>query len=222
LDEFVPTAVHRICPVCGNPTTGAEVLPVERVVVCDLCGAASAFGLLPPLLFLTGASGAGKTTLYEALVGKVEEAILINADLLWGVNPAHDDPETGYRQFRGLILHLAERLARNGRPVLVEGSCMPEQYETLGERWHFSKTAYLAVVCSDAELERRLTVRPSWRRSTRHIDTMMAWNRQLRDGPLPTTPPMDVLDTTDRAPSDSAREVHRWIRRQVRDSSALG
>src|SRR5204863_1408930 len=100
--------------------------------------------LLAPPLFITGDSGAGKTTLYEALVGTVDEAIMIDADLLWGVGPKHNHPGSGYRQFRGLILHLAERLAKNGKPVVVEGSCMPEQYEELGERWYFSKTAYIA------------------------------------------------------------------------------
>lgn len=201
--------------MCGRPTTGAEVVPAEQLLVCDLCGASSRFELLPPLLFLTGASGAGKTTLYEYLVGNVNEAILIDADLLWGVDPSHDNPADGYRQFRGLILHLVERLARNGRAVLIEGSCMPEQYETLGERWYFSKTAYLAVVCSDAELERRLMARPAWRRSSQLLDTMLTWNRQLREGFLETNPPIDLLDTTGREPADCARVVHQWIRRQV-------
>ena len=211
----MPTAVHRICPACGEPTTGAEVRPAERLLVCDLCRAATPFALLPPLMFLTGASGAGKTTLYQALLGKVDEAILIDADLLWGVNPAYDDPGSGYRRFRGLILHMAERLAHNGRPVLVEGSCMPDHYETLGERWYFSKTAYLAVVCSDGELTLRLAARPSWRASRDSLETMLAWNRQLREQAFDTDPPIQVLDTTDRAVEDCAREVHRWIQAHV-------
>jgi adenylylsulfate kinase-like enzyme len=38
---------------------------------------------VPPLLFLTGASGAGKTTLYHHLPVRGHEAILIDGDLLW-------------------------------------------------------------------------------------------------------------------------------------------
>jgi hypothetical protein len=113
----VPKAVHRICPACQTPTEGAEVDAVARVLRCDRCGAATPFELLPPLLFLTGASGAGKTTIYHALVGNVPEALLIDADLLWGLDPRHDDPATGYRRFRGLVLHLAERLGTNGWPA---------------------------------------------------------------------------------------------------------
>ncbi len=150
--------------------------------------------------------------MYEALVGRVEEAILIDADLLWGVDPAHDDPDSGYRQFRALVLHLAERLGKNGKAVLVEGSCMPEQYETLGERWYFSRTAYLAVVCSDEELERRLRSRPAWRDSRRTIDAMVAWNRQLRLTAGTSEPRIQLLDTTGRSVEDCAAELHEWIR----------
>jgi chloramphenicol 3-O-phosphotransferase len=214
-DPGVPKAVHRICPACLEPTEGADVDPDAGLLRCDRCGAATPFDLLPPLLFLTGASGAGKTTLYRALVGKVREALLIDADLLWGVDARHDDRATGYRRFRGLVLHLAERLAANGTPVLIEGSCMPEQYEALGERWYFTKTAYLAVVCSDDELRRRLEVRPSWRDSKFRLEPMLVWNRQLRTRNLPGPPVIDVVDTTGRPVSECAAEVHAWIRRQV-------
>jgi hypothetical protein len=211
----VPIAAHRICPACGEPTTGAFVDPEEGTLRCDLCGRSSPISPLPPLLFLTGASGSGKTTLYEDLVGNVSEALLIDADLLWGVNPNHDLPATGYRDFRGLLLHLAERLARNGQPVLIEGSCMPEQYEALGERWYFSKTAYIATVCSDDELEQRLRARPAWRGSVASLDAMLAYNRHLRELGPTTSPPIDLIDTTDRAIEDCARELHSWIRRQL-------
>ena len=211
----MPTAVHRICPACGDPTTGADVDPVERVLRCDLCGAVSPIRLLPPLLFVTGASGAGKTTLYNALVGDVSEALMIDHDLLWGVNPAHDDPATGYRQFRGLVLHLAERLAKNGLPVVIEGSCMPDQYETLGERWYFTKTAYIAVVCSDDELERRLRARRPWQESSKHVDRMLEFNRHLREHGPSADPAIELLDTTDRSIHECARDLHVWIRREV-------
>lgn len=211
----VPTAVHRICPACAQPTRGAEVVAETRKLVCDLCGEATPIEPLPPVLFITGASGAGKTTLHETLLGTVDEAILIDADLLWGIDPAHNDPTSGYRQFRGLVLHLAERLAKNGKPVVVEGSCMPDQYENLGERWYFSKTAYIGIVCSDDELKRRLLARPTWRGSVRNLEDMLAYNRHVRDMGPASSPPIDVLDTTDRTIDECAAELHGWIRRQL-------
>ena len=41
-------AVHRVCPACESPTTGAEVDADRRVLLCDLCGAVTPFRLLPP------------------------------------------------------------------------------------------------------------------------------------------------------------------------------
>jgi hypothetical protein len=188
---------------------------VGRVLRCDLCNVSSPFRLLPPLLFVTGASGAGKSTLYQALVGDVREALLIDQDLLWSVNPAHNDPASGYREFRGLVLHMAERLAKNGLPVVVEGSCMPDQYESLGERWYFSKTAYIAVVCSDAELENRLRARRPWHDSWSQLDEMLAFNRHLREHGPSSTPVIELLDTTGRSVADCAAELYGWIRREI-------
>jgi chloramphenicol 3-O-phosphotransferase len=211
----MPQVVFRICPACAKPTTGASVVLEPRRFVCDLCATATPIEPLPPVLFVTGASGAGKSTLYEALLGRVEEALLMDQDLLWGLNPAHDDPESGYRGFRGLVLHLAERVARNGKPVVVEGSCMPDQYESLGERWYFAHTAYLAIVCSDGELVRRLQARPGWRDSAKNLDAMLDWNRRLRERDFDSSPVIEVLDTTDRTVESCAAELHEWIRRRL-------
>jgi energy-coupling factor transporter ATP-binding protein EcfA2 len=173
----------------------------------------TSYDLLPPLLFLTGASGAGKTTLYHHLLGRVREAILIDADLLWSASPAHNDPGSGYRAFRGLVLHLAERLAANGTPVLVEGTCVPEQYENLGERWYFSKTAYIAVVCDEAELRSRLRARPPWRLAGADVEGAVAVNEAFRTQRF--DPPVQLLDTTGRSVEECASELHAWIRGQV-------
>jgi predicted kinase len=148
--------------------------PDRKVITCDLCQAEAAFQPLPPLLWLTGASGSGKTTIYEMLVGRVREAILIDADLLWSANPAHNDPGSNYRMFYQLLFQLAMRLARNGKPVLLEGTTVPESHQSIGERHLFSHISYLALVCDDQELERRLLERPAWRNSREMLPAMLA------------------------------------------------
>jgi chloramphenicol 3-O-phosphotransferase len=214
----MPAVVHVICPACDTPTEGARVEPGEHALACDVCGARTPFEPLPPVLFLTGASGAGKTTLARALTGVVTEAILIDADLLWSVSPAHDDPASGYRQFRGLTLHLAERIARNGHPVVIEGTCIPEQYESLGERWYFARTAYLAVTCAEDELRRRLARRPHWRQEPARLEPLMILNERFRTEPASFSPPVQVLDTTGRTVAECAAETHAWIRKNLENT----
>jgi energy-coupling factor transporter ATP-binding protein EcfA2 len=185
----------------------------RKVVTCDRCAAETGFEPLPPLLWLTGASGSGKTTIYQILLGRVPEAILIDADLLWGVNPAHDDPASNYRRFYQLLFQLAIRLARNGRPVVVEGTAVPESHDSLGERHLFSHVAYLALVCDDHELETRLLDRPAWRKSREMVPAMLALNQYYKTSPPAPGVLYEVLDTTDDDPHTSADAVHGWIRR---------
>jgi predicted kinase len=211
-----PNEMHFICPVCEQPTMHAISMARERVIVCDQCDAKTAFELLPPLLFLTGASGSGKSTIYQALVGHVTQAIMIDADLLWSVSPGHDDPSSNYRSFTQLLLHLALRLVRNGRAVMIEGTMTPDRIETLGERHLFSKIAYLALVCDDAELERRLQARPKWRNSATHIPAMLKLNQRLRDHADQWSSDFTVLNTTGKTIQECASYVHDWINHYAR------
>lgn len=66
------------------------------------------------------------------------------------------------------------------------------------------------MVCSDDELTRRLSSRPA-SRNFGQLETMLACNRQLREGALQTTLPIQILGTTDWAVFDSARDVRQWI-----------
>lgn len=162
-----------------------------------------------PLLYLTGASGAGKTTTYGALVGRVPEVVMFDHDVVWGVAD-FDEPDTQYRRFYRLVLAIAERMARNGRPVVVEGTTIPDNLRRCPEHDLFSRVGYLALVCDDAELERRLRARPRWRDSTRNIEGMLALNQWYKDHAA-DEPDLDLLDTTGVDPADTAAAVRAWI-----------
>ena len=102
----MPVAVHAICPACQMPTDGAEVIPGDHVIACDRCGARTPFEPLPPLLLLTGASGAGKTTIARALNGRPQRALPGPVRRLHPARPGagHDRPHGGRLRGRGTRL----------------------------------------------------------------------------------------------------------------------
>lgn len=218
-NELVPRTVEltHICDECGEFADTAAVDPEARTIECASCGHLAVYELLPPMLFLTGPSGAGKTTVYRHLLSRTPEALLIDHDLLWGANPAHDDPETEYRRFRDLVLAMGMRLAANGTPVVIEGTTVPSQNERLPARCLVSHTAYLALVCDDAVLADRLRQRPKWRGwDEARIETMIEMNRALKSEGASWSPPVELLDTTNRSVEETAYEVRRWIRRETK------
>lgn len=187
-----------------------------QTIECVSCGHAHPYELLPPILFLTGPSGAGKSAVYEHLLGRTPEAILIDQDLLWGMNPAFDDPASGYREFRSLVFGLALRIAANATPVVVDGTVVPKDYERLPSRPLVSSTAYLALVCEDDVLAERLRARPTWRGwDADRVAVMVEMNRAIKQYAADWEPPVELVDTTGRTIAETAGEVHNWIRRET-------
>lgn len=210
---------HHICPRCGEISDPSRIDVDDRVLECVHCGHRDSYRPLPPLFFLTGPSGGGKTSVHRHLLGRVQEAVLIDADLLWGLDPSHDDPDSGYSAFRGLVFALGMRLASNGRPVLIEGTTVPWEYERLPARPLVSRTAYLALVCDDDVLVERLRSRPSWRKSSREdeIAGMVRMNQAFKAESMSWDPPVALLDTSNQTIPETAAAVHEWLRDQIRE-----
>ena len=126
-----------------------------------------------PIFFVSGASGVGKSSACEILFRKETDYLVLESDLLW--EERYNHPEDNYRDFRRLWLRVCANAAQIGKPVVLCGCTTPEQYETCPERELFAETHYLAVVCSDAELERRMRegrgiTDPAWLDSSRHFN----------------------------------------------------
>jgi hypothetical protein len=71
-----------------------------------------------------------------------------------------------------------------GRPVVLCGSAVPEQYERCPERRYFTMIHTLALVCDDDELVRRLQNRRGWRKSSdpQTNADMLAFDRWFKEG----------------------------------------
>jgi len=136
----------------------------------------------------------------------------MEADILWGVVSA--TPENDYQEYRNIWLRLAKNIGQAGKPVVLCGSAIPDQFEACPERRYFSTLHYLAIVCKDECLKERLQQRPQWRKSSTDAVTreMLRFNRWLKAHAATTHPPMTLHDNSQLSIPESTRWIAQWIR----------
>jgi hypothetical protein len=206
--------MFAICPRCGEYAEEKQIDPAGPFAICPHCQYAHPF-LQQPLFIVTGASGAGKSTACLALVPTLKECVVLEADILWGLIPT--TPADNYRSYRTAWLRLAKNIGQAGRPVVLCGSSVPEQFESCPERRYFSTLHYLALVCEEDALIERLKARPAWRKSasTEVLERMTQFNRWLWEHAATTEPPMTLYDTTNRSIAETVEEMAHWIRQRL-------
>jgi predicted ABC-type ATPase len=207
-------SMFNVCPQCGEYSVEKTIDASGPFAICPCCGYAHPF-LQLPLFIITGPSGVGKTTICLELVPLVHECVILESDILWGALPA--TPENNYRDYRNLWLRIAKNIGQSGRPVVLCGTAIPEQFETCPERRYFSTLYYLAMVCDDQLLEERLKQRPAWRHSgsAKSIEDMLHFNRWLKDHVFTTDPPMTLYDTSHGSITQTTKDVAQWIRHRL-------
>lgn len=204
--------MFNVCPGCGIYSVDKAIDPGGPFAVCPHCGHRQRFVRLP-LFVVTGASGAGKTATCLGLTSRLAtECVVLESDILWG--PEFDTSGDNGRRYRDLWLRMAKNISQAGRPVVLCGTSVPAQFEDSLERRYFAAVHYLALVCDDPALARRLRARPAWRRSSgpEFVERMLQFNRWLKENAAQTVPPMTLLDTTDLAVEDTVERAARWVR----------
>ncbi|MXY91852.1 MAG: hypothetical protein F4047_16365 [Caldilineaceae bacterium SB0670_bin_27] len=228
--------MFNVCPNCGlyrvdktvsEPLTSVQAPNPERpievharletaIAACPHCGHLHPF-LRLPLLLVGGASATGKSAILQELTGQFTAAVLLESDLLW--LKEFEDPTGGHRRFSETWLRMAKNINQSGRPTVLFGAglAVPANIEQCEERRYFSQTHYLALVCDEEALRRRLLARPAWRKSNEpeQLKAQIEFNRWLQaEGPK-KTPQVTILDTTDASVADSARAVREWMERAL-------
>jgi predicted kinase len=202
--------MFNVCPNCGEYRADKEIVPDGAYAVCPACRFRHKF-LRLPLFVLTGASGAGKTATSLALAAEAENVVVMESDILW--RDEFNRPATDYRDYREMWLRVAKNISQAGKPVVLCGAAVPEQFERCVERRYFSDVHYLALVCDDERLAARLRSRPLWRGSSanEYIEEHLKFNRWLKDNAADTQPPIRLLDTTEVTVQESSKSVKEWI-----------
>ncbi len=202
--------MFNVCPGCGEYSDDKDVIPVPPVAICPHCQYGSQFVMLP-LFIVTGASGSGKTTAALKLARQMKDVVVLDQDILW--NDSFNTPEDNCKSFRNTWLRMAKNINQAGRPVVLFGSAIPEQFESLNERRYFEKTYYMALYCQSDELVNRLKARPHWRESgsEENLNSMVEFNDWLKENAEKTTPKMTLLDTTATDLSGTIEGIQNWL-----------
>ena len=211
--------MFNVCHNCGLYRADKIIDPSGPYAICPECGHKHLFRQLP-LLIVSGASGAGKSSVCQALLEKLEDVILLDSDILW--RPEFNRPENNYRDYFEIWLRMAKNISQSGRPVVLFGAGMgvPENVEPCVERRYFSDIHYLALVCDDEVLAQRLKARPAWRGSgdQAYIDEHIHFNRWFKEQGKSNTPIL-LLDTTEVLLETTIEQVKTWISEKVKLSS---
>jgi len=193
-----------VCPACGQYEEAREIEPTGPVAICPRCGHRQPFRRLP-LFVLTGPSAVGKTTVCLELAPRMERAVVLEMDILWGRVTA--DPADDYRVYKSTWLRVALNVGQAGRPVVLCGTVAPGSLERLTEARYFAAIHYLVLACRDDELVRRLRARPAWRASSGDelVQRMLGFNAYLR------ATGVDAIDTAELSVEATIERVAAWI-----------
>ena len=126
-----------------------------------------------------------------------EDYIVMESDLLW--DERYHTPEDDYCACRRLWMRLCANISQIGKPVVLCGCGIPKQFESRPEREWFQQIHYLAAVCREDVLERRMRegrgiTDEGW------IQSSLEFNRWLRQNADQTPPGIVLLDTSEQTP----------------------
>ena len=201
--------MFNVCHNCGLYRRDKIIDPAGPYAICPECGYKHPF-LQLPLLMVSGASGAGKSSACQALVGRIDSVVQLDSDILWRAE--FDTPENNYRDYFEMWLRLAKNISQSGRPIVIfgAGAGVPASVEPCIERRYFSTVHYLALVCDDEVLAQRLKARPAWRGSgeAAFIEKNVQFNQWFKEQGNPFA---SLIDTTNLTLETTAEQVKTWI-----------
>lgn len=163
-----------------------------------------------PLFVVSGASCAGKSTACNILFQAEQDYIVMESDLLW--NDLFNTPEDNYYEYRRLWSRVAANISQIGKPVVLCGCGIPEQFENIPERELFTEIHYAGVVSDNKIFENRMregrnVTDENW------IKNSLSFNTWLKENATTTKPSMTLIDNSNLTPNQTAEQIDIWIRK---------
>jgi len=200
------------CVKCKKYSVNKQISSDGRFMTCPFCGHNQEIKKMP-LFIITGASGVGKSTISTQLFQKEKDYIVMESDILW--DDSFNDPENNYREYRELWLRMCKNISQIGKPVVLCGCAVPEQFENCLERRYFSEIHYIAIVCDEEILYKRLTEDRHYEENDENVKVSINFNAWLKTNADKTNPHMDLLDNSHLTVDEAAKIVEDWIYKHI-------
>lgn len=200
------------CVKCKGYSVEKQISEDGRFAVCPFCGHNQEIKRMP-LFIITGASGVGKSTISAELFQREKDYIVMESDILW--NNSYNTPKNNYREYRELWLRMCKNISQGGKPVVLCGCAVPEQFENCLERRYFSDIHYIAVVCDKDVLHKRLIEDRRYSEEDGYVKISMDFNEWLKENASKTTPNMDLLDNSHLTVSEAAEIIDKSICKHI-------
>lgn len=159
-----------------------------------------------PVLVITGAAGAGKSTLGSAFAAD-PRLLVLDGDVLASGAAAVSDGARDYHGFWRYLLSIGDQVQRNGLVPVFACICLPDQVLSAGPA---GPVHFLALVSDAATVRRRIIGRPG---GNPGIDVGF---HQSFDGALPgcsVEPPhtLTLLNTGAQSVADTVQGGRNWV-----------
>jgi hypothetical protein len=177
-------------------------------MVCPHCGHSSVAPRLP-VLVVTGAAASGKSTIGAALA-ELPDLLALDGDVLASGAAAVSGGRRDYPAFWRYLLHVAEEVHNNGLVPAYCCICLPDQVLGTPAVRGFSGVHFLALVCGEDELRRRILTRVGTDTSPANIDFHLAFNRELSHVTVEAPHSLTIVDTTGRTARQTVDVACRW------------
>lgn len=201
------------CGKCNKYSVEKQISLDGRTMTCPFCGHNQEIKRMP-LFIITGASGVGKSTISSLLFQKEKDYIVLESDILW--DDAFNVPENNYREYRELWLRMCKNISQIGKPVVLCGCAIPEQFENCLERRYFSEIHYIAIVCDEDILYKRLTEDRRYEENDEYVKGSIKFNAWLKENADKSKPNMHLLDNSQLTVDEAAKIVEDWIYKHIK------
>lgn len=188
--------------------------PLAGILRCPRCGGAQRVPALP-LFVVTGASGAGKTTVTGPLRRLLPDCDVFDVDVLPLQLAA-----LGWDTWRNAWLRLAHGIALNGRVTVLCGSLLPSQLDGLPARKLLGPVHFGNLDCPGDVLAARLRARPTWRHGSSSADSVVAEHQRFAAWLRAHIQPS--WDTSALTPEEAAGRITAWVQKTLSEQRHSG